>query len=178
MPGLGSVLKSLRVSFYESQPGPFVGQKMKMRAFAVAALFLISSISAFARDIAMVVNKSSANKTVAAADINKMLKGTKKWPDGKDLVIVMKDPTAAEMKVVIQKLFGQTPAEFKATVESANKTKKVFVFQASDDAIIKTVDGTPNAVGLVDVYSITGAVSVVKLDGKLPLEPGYTLHGQ
>ena len=33
------------------------------------------------------------------------------------------------------------------------------------------------AVGLVDVYSITGAVKVVKIGGKLPLESGYPLHG-
>jgi len=32
-------------------------------------------------------------------------------------------------------------------------------------------------VGLVDVYAITGGVTVVKVGGKLPLEPGYALHG-
>jgi hypothetical protein len=30
---------------------------------------------------------------------------------------------------------------------------------------------------LVDVYSITGGVNVLKIGGKLPLEPGYSLHG-
>jgi hypothetical protein len=32
-------------------------------------------------------------------------------------------------------------------------------------------------VGLVDVYSINGGVTVLKVGGKLPLEPGYALHG-
>jgi len=27
------------------------------------------------------------------------------------------------------------------------------------------------------VYSISGGVTVVKVGGKLPLEPGYPLHG-
>ena len=33
------------------------------------------------------------------------------------------------------------------------------------------------AIGVVDVYSINSSVAVVKLAGKLPLEPGYVLHG-
>jgi hypothetical protein len=32
-------------------------------------------------------------------------------------------------------------------------------------------------VGVVDVYAINSSVPVVKLAGKLPLEPGYLLHG-
>jgi hypothetical protein len=29
----------------------------------------------------------------------------------------------------------------------------------------------------VDVYSINGGINVLKIGGKLPLEPGYPLHG-
>jgi hypothetical protein len=47
----------------------------------------------------------------------------------------------------------------------------------SDEAVVKKVESTPGAVGLVDVYSIGGGVTVLKVSGKLPLEPGYALHG-
>ena len=51
------------------------------------------------------------------------------------------------------------------------------IIVANTDAdVIKTVSAVPNSIGIVDIYSITGAVSVVKVDGKLPLEPGYLLH--
>jgi hypothetical protein len=40
------------------------------------------------------------------------------------------------------------------------------------------VQTTPGAVGFVDVYSINSGISVIKVDGKSPLEPGYVLHGQ
>jgi hypothetical protein len=33
------------------------------------------------------------------------------------------------------------------------------------------------AVGVVDVYSINSSVVVMKIAGKLPMEPGYLLHG-
>ena len=39
------------------------------------------------------------------------------------------------------------------------------------------VASIPGAVGVVDVYAINSSVAVVKLAGKLPLEPGYLLHG-
>jgi hypothetical protein len=39
------------------------------------------------------------------------------------------------------------------------------------------VESLPGAVGLIDIYSITSGVNVVKVNGKLPLEPGYVLHG-
>ena len=46
----------------------------------------------------------------------------------------------------------------------------------SDQELLKIVESTLGALGLVDVYSITSKVNVVKVDGKLPLEQGYLLH--
>jgi hypothetical protein len=52
-----------------------------------------------------------------------------------------------------------------------------FVIVKSDADVIRMVERLPNAVGLIDVYSITSGVNVVKVNGKLPLEQGYALHG-
>jgi hypothetical protein len=51
------------------------------------------------------------------------------------------------------------------------------VLVTSDDDLVNRVASIPGAVGIVDVYSINSSVAVVKLAGKLPLEPGYLLHG-
>jgi hypothetical protein len=51
------------------------------------------------------------------------------------------------------------------------------VVVSSDDELVSRVASIPGAVGVVDVYSINSSVAVVKLAGKLPLEPGYLLHG-
>jgi ABC-type phosphate transport system substrate-binding protein len=47
----------------------------------------------------------------------------------------------------------------------------------SDDELVSKVASDPGAIGIVDVYSINSSVAVVKVAGKLPLEPGYLLHG-
>jgi hypothetical protein len=146
-----------------------------MRRILTLCLFLVATtIVCSARDVAAVVSKANTTKTLTLTDIVKMAK-SRKWPDGKPVIFVMKDPAAADMKMVVQKVFGMTADEVKALI-AANKQS--FLIVDSDAAVVKTVAMMPNGVGLLDIYSITGAVNVMKIDGKLPLEPGYALHGQ
>jgi hypothetical protein len=42
--------------------------------------------------------------------------------------------------------------------------------------VIQAVASTPGAIGLVEEHSISGRVTVVKVDGKLPMESGYLPH--
>jgi hypothetical protein len=46
----------------------------------------------------------------------------------------------------------------------------------SDEDVLRLVETTPGAVGLVDVRSINDQVNVVRVDGKLPMEDGYLPH--
>jgi len=55
---------------------------------------------------------------------------------------------------------------------------KAVIMVASEDEMLKSVAAIPGAVGLVDVYSITEHVKVVRVDGKLPLEQGYPIKGR
>jgi hypothetical protein len=43
--------------------------------------------------------------------------------------------------------------------------------------LLRTVEATPGAVGIVDVYSIDSSVKVLRVDGKLPFDLGYALKG-
>jgi ABC-type phosphate transport system substrate-binding protein len=53
----------------------------------------------------------------------------------------------------------------------------VIVIAESDDEILRIVSSTRGAIGFIDLYSLTKDVNVVKIDGKLPLQPGYLLKG-
>jgi hypothetical protein len=46
----------------------------------------------------------------------------------------------------------------------------------SDADLLRLVESTPGAIGLVEVRSIDDRVNVVKVDGKLPMEEGYLPH--
>jgi hypothetical protein len=47
----------------------------------------------------------------------------------------------------------------------------------SEVDLLRTVEATPGAVGIVDVYSINSSVKVLRVDGKLPFDLGYALKG-
>ena len=150
------------------------------RSLALLILALaFSSLPAAAKDLAVVVNRSNLTKNVALADLTKLCKAsTPKWPDGKDVVLVLRDPASPEMRLVLQKVYGMSADDVRSLITNANQARKDrILIVGSDDAVIKAVETIPGAVGIVDVYSITSGITVVKVDGKMPLESGYVLHG-
>jgi hypothetical protein len=153
----------------------------RLRHFAWLAMFALSvCLTAAAKDLAVVVNKSNETKTVTTVDLTKLLKNSsKKWGAGQDVMIVLRDPTDPAMRVVCQKVFGMTAEQVKALATAANqgRANPAFIFAASDDLVLKMVASNAGALGIVDVYTINSSVNVVKVDGKMPLEPGYLLHG-
>jgi hypothetical protein len=142
---------------------------LRVRTFYIA-VFLFSATLCQARDLAVVVNKSNSTSSVSAADLQKLLKAaTPSWPDGKKVRIFLTDPGSAENRSILQRFYEMTPAEI--------KSKADIQIVGSDEIVLTMVAGNPGAVGLVNVYSITSQVKVLKVDGKLPLEQGYLLHG-
>jgi len=102
------------------------------------------------------------------------------WPNGKPITLVIREPASPDAKIVVDKVYGMSPNAVNALVAGVNHehvNRAAIVVVNSDDALVKKVESTPGAVGLVDVYSITSGIAVVKIGGKLPLEPGYSLHG-
>jgi len=134
-----------------------------------------------ARDLAVVSNKSNGLSTITLPDLVKVCKAqTNRWPDGKPVTIIMRAPAAPEMKVLLEKVFELQEAQVKDLIATANHGRAnhpAIMVVDSDEDLVNKVASIPGAVGIVDVYSINSSVSVVKLAGKLPLEPGYLLHG-
>jgi len=151
------------------------------RFLRVSIFVLISSSLASARDLALVSNKSNALGAITMADLVKVCKAqTGRWPDGRSVTFVMRAPSAPEMKVVLEKVYGMSESEVSSLIVSSNHlhpSHAPFLVVTSDEDLVNKVASIPGAVGIVDVYSINRSVAVVKIAGKLPLEPGYLLHG-
>jgi len=150
---------------------------MRVGMHLCALLVLASSfgVASEAKQLAVIVDKSNNTSAMTAADLTKMFKfDSHKWPDGRNVVVVLRDPTSPEMQTAIQKLYHMQPEEFKALL-AAHQSAVVIVH--SEEDMLRSVQSIPGAVGLVDVYSINSRVNVLKVDGKLPLEQGYFLKG-
>ena len=145
-------------------------------------LFLAASVSlAAARDLALVSNKANSLSAITLPDLVKVCKGqTNRWPDGKSVTFIMRNPSVPEMKLFLEKIYELPESQVKDLIATANHGRMghpAVMVVDSDEDLVNKVASIPGAVGVVDVYAINSSVAVVKVAGKLPLEPGYLLHG-
>lgn len=148
--------------------------KHKTICCGLLALLVTACLPSEAKNMAVVVDKANVTGNVASADLAKIFQSaTKRWPDGRAITVVMRDPSLPEVQQALQRLYKMSPDELAAYI-AAHKGN--FITADSDEILLKTVETTPGAVGLVDVYSINSRINVIKVDGKLPLEQGYALR--
>jgi len=151
------------------------------RVLITGILFAVGTSLAAARDLAVVSNKANTVREITLPDLVKVCKAqTNRWPDGKPVTFIMRAPSAPEMKILLEKVYDLPEGQVKELISTANRGRvnhPAIVVAESDEDLVNKVASIPGAVGVVDVYAINSSVSVVKLAGKLPLEPGYLLHG-
>lgn len=147
-------------------------------AITFCGFLLAAGALAGIKNMAVVVSAGSKLADVSLTDLTKLCKGAQKtWPDGKNFMLVMKNPESPEMHVAAQKLFGAAPGETKTIIAKLNESRPIVKIVDNDEDLLRTVEATPGAVGIIDVYSINSSVKVLRIDGKLPFDLGYPLKG-
>ena len=151
---------------------------LRTAAILSCLLLLVGAALAGIKNMAVVVSAGSRLSDVPLVDLTKLCKGTQKtWPDGKNFTLVIRDPESPEMRVAAQKLFGAAPGEIKAMIAKLNESRLTVKIVDNDEDLLRTVEATPGAAGIIDVYSINSSVKVLRVDGKLPFDLGYALKG-
>jgi ABC-type phosphate transport system substrate-binding protein len=148
--------------------------KQKRLCFALVALFFtVAAAPCFAHHMAVVVSKQNSVSSMSAAQLGKILRAeTKKWPDGKNIQIVLHRSSAGET-ITLERLNKMSAQQWQAWIAEHRDSVKLV---GSDEEVLTYVEGTPGAVGLVDVRSVNDRVTVVRVDGKVPMEDGYLPH--
>jgi len=147
---------------------------MSLRRPVVLLAFLLTFLTpCFAHHMAVVVNKDNNVGTLTAAHLSRIFRSEiKKWPDGKAVILVLHKNSAGETET-LERLNKMSDSEWK-TLIAAHKGS--IVMAGSDAEVLKIVQSTAGAVGLVDVRSVDNTINVVRVDGKLPMESGYLPH--
>ncbi|MGA8501112.1 MAG: substrate-binding domain-containing protein [Candidatus Sulfotelmatobacter sp.] len=147
---------------------------MKFQRVGVLLVFLLAFLTpCFAHHMAVVVNKDNNVENVTAAHLSRILRSeVKKWPDGRAVVLVLHRDSEGETET-LEHLNKMTADELKALIAAH---KDSIVMADSDAEVLKIVQTTPGAIGLVDVRSVDNSINVVRVDGKLPMESGYLPH--
>jgi ABC-type phosphate transport system substrate-binding protein len=143
----------------------------------IIGLFFLLSVSAWLHAKQLVVVADTANPTanLKASDLAGIFNARMRtWPDGKPITVVMRDPGSEDAQLILRRILNMTSDQARALIQSH---PAVVVIADTDDAILHIVSNTRGAIGFIDLYSLTKDVNVLKIDGKLPLEPGYLLKG-
>ena len=128
-----------------------------------------------AKQLAIVADTANSTTNLTSAELVKIFNAhTRNWPDGRPITIVLRDPSSADMQLVLKRVFNMTADEARTFIHTHAGT---MVVADSDDAVQRFVANTRGAIGVVDLYSLTKDVRVVKIDSKLPVEQGYLLRG-
>lgn len=148
--------------------------KMSVRRLFTLLVFLLAFITpSFAHHMAVVVNKDNNVGDITVVHLVKIFRSeTKRWPDGKPIVLVLHRKSAGETET-LQRLNQMTSSEWAAVIAAH---KDSIQMADSDAEVLKIVQSMPGAVGLVDVRSVDNTINVVRVGGKLPMESGYLPH--
>jgi ABC-type phosphate transport system substrate-binding protein len=152
--------------------------------FVVAALLaLVSAASGQAQkssDIAVVTNSATPVNELSLADVRKVFLGERQyWNSNIPVIVLVRAPIAREREVVLKTIYQMTESQFKQYWVA-----KIFRSEAvSAPKIVYSADMTnqllaviPGSIAFMEAKAVAPGLKVLKVDGRLPGEPGYKLH--
>src|SRR5438309_10569735 len=114
------------------------------RIWVLFLLFAALAASCEARQLAVIVDKTNNTAGLSTVDLAKVFKfDSHKWPDGRPVILVLRDASTPEMKRAIEKIYHMQVDEFKSLL--AAHASGVLIVR-SEDELLKSVEGITGAV--------------------------------
>jgi ABC-type phosphate transport system substrate-binding protein len=156
----------------------------KQRSLAVLLLAVTCAVALAQKpgdvDIAIVVHPDTPITNLSMAEVRKVFLGNRQyWSTNVPVVLLIRAPVARERDVVLKTIYQMSDAQFKQywiakifRAESASAPKVVY----SNDMASELVSAIPGAIAFIDLREVRRGAKIVRVDGKLPGEPGYQLR--
>ena len=131
-------------------------------------------------DVAVVVHPDTPISNLSLAEVRKVFLGDRQyWSTNVPVVLMIRAPVARERDVVLKIIYQMSESQFKQywiakifRAESATAPKVVY----SNDMANQLVTAIPGAIAFIDSKDVKPGSKVVRVDGRLPGEPGYPLR--
>jgi len=161
-----------------------IHSKIVCGVFVTATLFLLSAqpLSTQTRDVdvAVVIQPDTPVSNLSLAEVRKIFLGDRQyWSANTPVVLLIRAPVARERDVVLKVIYQMSESQFKQywiakifRAESASAPKVVY----SNDMANELVTALPGAIAFIDSRDLKPGTKVVRVDGRLPGEPGYPLR--
>jgi ABC-type phosphate transport system substrate-binding protein len=138
-------------------------------------------LTAQTEEMAVVVNKANPVNGLSSGELQRIFMGeTKFWNKSNSVVtVIMRAPGAPERDEVLSVVFRMSEAEYKKywigrmnSGEASSVPAEVF----ANGALQGLIREVPGAIGVVKASEVTSGVKVLKVDGHLPGESGYSFR--
>jgi ABC-type phosphate transport system substrate-binding protein len=156
-------------------------KRLILAAVILAGLAASTTVKAQSEDMAVVVNRANPVSSISLAELRKMFLGEAKfWNNSKTVVtVIMRAPGASERDVTLKVAFRMSEDEYKKywigrinRGETVSAPAEVFA-GGSLQGLVREV---PGAIGVVKTSEVRAEVKVLRIDGHLPGEPGYSFR--
>jgi phosphate transport system substrate-binding protein len=159
-------------------------RRVAAAALAVALLALPSLVARaqaqVARPLAIVVNKGVPVNDLSFTELRRLFLGEQQfWPDRSKVTLLVRAPTAYERSMVLDRIYRMDEDRFRQywigkmfRAEVAAGPKIVY----SSEMALNLVSAIRGSITFVPLSAVTSEVKVLRIDGKLPSEPGYPLQ--
>jgi len=155
----------------------------------VAALAIVAALGAprpvhaqrsSRQPIAIVVHPGSPVSNVSFDELRRIFMGQQQfWPDHSKVTLLVRAPVSYERNVVLGRIYRMTEDRFRQywigkmfRAEIAAGPKIVY----SSGMALNLIAAIPGSITFVPASAVTRDVKVLRIDGKLPSDPGYPLQ--
>jgi ABC-type phosphate transport system substrate-binding protein len=158
--------------------------KVASRPFALSCLCLaiLQPLAAQRHEVdtAVVVHPDTPISNLSLAEVRKVFLGDRQyWSTNIPVVLLIRAPVARERDVVLKIIYQMSESQFKQywiakifRAEAATAPKVVY----SNDMANELVTAIPGAIAFIDSREVKPGAKVMRVDGRLPGEPGYPLR--
>jgi ABC-type phosphate transport system substrate-binding protein len=148
-------------------------------ALTAGVLVLLAAGAAQAGDVAIIVNPSLPQGEVTMAELSRLFRLDQQyWKSGEKVDLILQVGGSAKEAVILDRVYRMKPADLKpfwlGKIYRGEITAAPHAL-ASDAGVKQYVAANPRAVGYIDSVLLDGSVKALRVDGKLPGEPGYAL---
>jgi hypothetical protein len=131
-------------------------------------------------DLAIVVHPAAPVTELTFADLRKVFMGERQyWGRDTPVVLLIRAPASGERDVVLKTIYQMTEPQFKqfwiAKIFRAETTTPPKIVFSSDSTNV-LVESVPGAIAFMLANEVRPGLKVLRIDGRLPGEPGYRLH--
>src|SRR5437588_6500502 len=150
----------------------------------VALAFELVSASMLAQsksdDVAVIVNPQNQIDSISSVDLRKIFAGEKRsWNSNVPIFLVVRAPQAHERDILLSHVLKMSESEYKQywvkKVYSGEIPREPLAL-LSNGMQLEAVRADKGGIALINLADVKQGVKVLKVDGKLPGAPAYTLR--